>query len=185
MDKNRQREDRLIEELLSGSEEALRIFYREYGSKLRSYINLKIGSHEDAEEVLQDALLSALDSLVLFSRRSSLLTWLYSITRHEIADYYRRRSIKTIVFSKIPVIERFISRSLEPDAKLMRSEYEKKVKTALSKLLPHHKEVLELKYMDDLSVKEIAVKMGISFKACESLLTRARQAFALAYEESL
>lgn len=184
MDVKRDKEKKLIEGLLRGSESALQVFYREYGSKLRKYIYLKIGAPEDAEEVLQDTLLSALDSLVLFSGRSSLLTWLYSITRHEIADYYRKKNIKTIVFSRIPFVERFVSKAIEPDAKLMRSEYEKQVKGALLKLLPHHREALELKYMDGLSVKEIARRMGISFKACESMLTRARQAFAIAYEES-
>jgi RNA polymerase sigma-70 factor (ECF subfamily) len=185
MDEKQLDEQELIEGLLIGSEKALQVFYKEYGTKLRKYIYTKIDSSEDVEEVLQDVLLSALDSLVLFSGRSKLLTWLYSITRHEIADFYRRRSLKSIVFSRIPKLERFVSRALEPDAVLMRMEYERGVKKALDRLLPHYKEVLELKYMDGLSVREIAGKLSLTNKACESVLTRARQAFIIAYEREV
>ena len=72
----------------------------------------------------------------------------------------------------------------EPDAKLMRAEYERHIKNTLGRLLPHYREALELKYMDGFSVVEIASKLGMSFKACESLLTRARRAFAVEYEQA-
>lgn len=173
----------LVSGLMRGSDPALRKFYRKYFSKLHAFVRSRLRSSEDAEEITQDSVLSALDSLALFSGRSTLFSWLCGIARHEIADYYRRRRIKTIVFSRLPFIEGFVSRALEPDAKLMRKEYERRVKRALEAILPHYREILELKYMDGLSVKEIATKMGMSFKACESVLTRARRAFVVAYED--
>lgn len=173
----------LVSGLMRGSDLALRKFYRKYFPKLHAFVRSRLRSSEDAEEITQDSVLSALDSLALFSGRSTLFSWLCGIARHEIADYYRRRRIKTIVFSRLPFIEGFVSRALEPDAKLMRKEYERRVKRALMALLPHYRELLELKYMDELSVKEIAIKLGISLKAVESTLSRARRAFAIAYEE--
>ena len=173
----------LVRELLDGCEGALLVFYREYSSKLRRFIVSRVRLDEDAEEILQDTLLSALESMALYTRRSSLFSWLCGIARHEIADYYRKKRIKTIVFSRLPGFSRFVSRALEPDAKLLRREYEEQVKRALGKLLPHYRQVLELKYMDGLSVREIAVKLGLSFKACESTLSRARKAFEVYYEE--
>lgn len=183
MDIEEEKEKRLISDLVSGDEEALSVFYRIYAPRLERFIISRVQLREDADEILQDTLLSALDSLVLFSRRSKFFSWLCGIARHEIADYYRKRKIKTVVFSRFPGVLRFVSRALEPDAKFMRDEYERRVKLALEKLLPHYRQVLELKYMDGLSVVEIAERMGMSFKACESALTRARRAFELAYEE--
>ncbi len=174
----------LVEGLLKGSERWLGLYYRTYSSPVRRFITSRVRLPDDAEEILQDTLLSSLDSLALFSRRSSLFTWLCSIARHEIADYYRRRTIKTIVFSKVPFVERFVSRALEPDAGFMRREYEQRVKQALSMILPHYRTALELKYMDGLSVAEISEQLGMSLKACESVLTRARKAFELAYEQT-
>lgn len=177
-------ERELVRALLRGSDKALRVFFRTYAPRLEAFIRGRVGSLEDADELLQDSLLSALDSLALFSGQSSLFTWLCGIARHEIADYYRKRVIRSVVFSRLPFIEGFVSKALEPDAKLMRKEYEQRVKRALAALLPHYREILELKYMDGLTVREIAQKMGMSFKACESALSRARKAFEMVYEDS-
>jgi len=184
MDFDKQDERELVRALLFGEARALETFYRRYALRLSCFISQRVGSLDDAEEILHDSLLSALDSLAIFSGRSSLFTWLCGIARHEIADYYRKKVIKSVVFSRLPFIEGFVSRALEPDAKLLRKEYEQRVMRALKVLLPHYREILELKYMDGLSVREIAQKMGMSFKACESALTRARKAFEVAYERS-
>lgn len=183
MDFEKQDERELVTALLHGEARALGRFYRRYASRLSAFIALRVSSPDDAEEILHDSLLSALDSLVLFSGRSSLFTWLCGIARHEISDYYRKRTIRSVVFSRLPFVEGFVSRALEPDAKLMRKEYERRVRRALELILPHYREILELKYMDGLTVVEIARRLGMSFKACESALLRARRAFELAYED--
>jgi len=173
----------LIKRLLRGSRRSLRTFYTRYSPRLLAFIDSRVQSGEDAEEILHDTLLSALDSLAIFTGRSSLFTWLCGIARHEMGDYYRRRKIRSVVFSRLPFIEGFVSRALEPSAAMMREEYERGVKVALGRLMPHYREILVLKYMDGMSVKEIAKKLGMSVKACESALTRARRAFVVAYEE--
>lgn len=175
-------ERKLVSQLLCGSKRALRVFYKSYARRMRFFVGKRVGSADDVEEILYDVMLSAFDSLALYSGRSSLFSWLCGIARHEIADYYRRQKIKTVVFSRLPFIEDFVSKALTPDAKLMRAEYEKRVQMALEAILPRYREVLELKYMDGLSVREIAEKLDMSFKACESALTRARRAFEVAYE---
>ncbi len=174
----------LIGELLLGSEKGLEKFYSLYERRLWYFINSRVGCAEDGEEIFQDTMLSFLDFLALFSGRSSLFSWLCGIARHEISDYYRKQKIKTVVFSRFPGFSRFISKALEPDAKMMRLEYERRVRKALEKLLPHYREALELKYMDGMSVSEIARRLNLSFKGCESVLWRARQAFEVAYEEA-
>jgi len=60
---------------------------------------------------------------------------------------------------------------------LLRREVARLVHVTVDHLPPHYSQLLEWKYSDGLSVKEIAGQLGISPKAAESLLTRARQAF--------
>ena len=175
-------ERELVRQLLRGSQQSLRTFYSLYSPRLFSFVCSRVQSGEDAEEILHDTLLSSLDSLAIFTGRSSLFTWLCGIARHEMADYYRRQKIRSVVFSRLPFIEGFVSRALEPSAAMMRAEYERGVKVALGRLIPHYREILVLKYMDGMSVKEIAKRLGMSVKACESALTRARRAFVVAYE---
>jgi RNA polymerase sigma-70 factor (ECF subfamily) len=176
-------EARLVAGLLRGSEKALREFYATFYPKLCNFVARRIKLTDDTQEIVQDILLSSLDSLALFSGRSRFSTWIYSIARHEIADYYRKRKLKTVVFSRIPVLETFVTKALAPDALFLRREYERKVKRALGKILPHYRMALEFKYMDGMTVREISQMMGMSLKAAESVLTRARRAFALVYEK--
>src|SRR3990170_7961418 len=173
-------ERELVKRLLRGSRRSLRTYYTQYSPRLLAFIGSRVQSGEDGEEILHDTLLSSLDSLAIFTGRSSLFTWLCGIARHEIADYYRRQKIRSVVFSRLPFIEGFVSRALEPSAAMMREEYERGVKVALGRLMPHYREILVLKYMDGMSVKEIAKRLGMSVKACESALTRARRAFVVA-----
>lgn len=57
------------------------------------------------------------------------------------------------------------------------------VDAALESLSERHRAVLVLRYLDDMSVTEVSEVLDLTYKATESLLTRARHAFAGAYEE--
>src|SRR3989338_7773982 len=92
-------ETRLVTRLLGGEEQALQEWVREYEPRLWRFVVKKM-KQEDAQEVVQDTLLAALDSLPVWSGKSSLFSWLCGIARHEIADFYRKRRLKTIAFSK-------------------------------------------------------------------------------------
>jgi RNA polymerase sigma-70 factor (ECF subfamily) len=63
------------------------------------------------------------------------------------------------------------------DEVLEREETAEMVNMTMSQLPPHYREALEAKYVNGLSVRDIAASSSISEKAAESLLTRAREAF--------
>jgi RNA polymerase sigma-70 factor (ECF subfamily) len=64
-----------------------------------------------------------------------------------------------------------------PDAELRRHELQSLVQTTLDALPGRYGDALEWKYVEGLSVAEIAARLGVGVKAAESLLTRARKAF--------
>ena len=70
----------------------------------------------------------------------------------------------------------------DPGISLDRSGVAALVRRVLDHLPPRYAEVLECKYLDDLPVQEIGVRLGLGTKAAESLLTRARRAFREAFE---
>ncbi len=65
----------------------------------------------------------------------------------------------------------------EPENTLWRQDMMRLIQATLDNLPGHYGDVLEWKYVDELSVKEIADQLGVGPKAAESLLTRARTAF--------
>lgn len=145
--------------------------------RLKNYISYKVSDQRDAEEILQETLIAASDSLPLFKGHSSFFTWLCGIANHEIADFYRKKKIKTILFSHFPFLETIASEALTPDEKLEKEELRKEVRKVLAALSEGYREILRLKYLEGLTVSQIAQKLKTSFKAVESRLTRARETF--------
>ncbi len=178
---DKQIEERLVGQLLEGKRGAAREFYKLYNGAVKAYVVKKAQSIEDAEEIVQDTFLAAMDSLALFSGRSRLYTWMIGIARHEISDYYRKKRIKSLVLSQFPVLEQVLA-----DERTLEDEYDShdlklRVEEVLEQLIPRYARVLRMKYLEGWSVQEIADKLGESFKATETALFRARAAFALAW----
>ena len=176
-----QKEKQLVDKILSGQKKAIERFYKKYSARLLNFILSHVESFADAEEILQDTFVSALDSLPLFSYKSSLFTWLCGIAKHEIADFYRKKKIKTILFSHLPFLEELATQALGPEEKLIRKELKREIKAVFKKLSEGYRQVLRLKYQEGYTVSQIAQKLGLSFKAVESRLFRARLAFQKEY----
>ncbi len=174
--------EQLIKEVLDGKKGAATAFYKTYSPKLRRYLNIKLPD-EGVEEILQDTFLSAFDSLSLYRGESSVVTWLIAIARHEVADFYRKRYIRVVVEKTAPLFENMVSELLSPEFLLEKKKIEKKFFSSYQKMSQQYQDVLSYRYELSMSVKEIAERMNLSFKATESLLYRARLAFREAYEE--
>ena len=159
-------------------EKEFKKLYRKYKTRLLHFILRRIEKEEDAEEILQDTFISALDSLPLFRKQSSFYTWLCAIAKHETADFYRRKKLKTIVFSRFPQLEKIVSQALSPDAALEAKELEEEVVQCFKSLSEGYSRILRLKYIDGLSYRQIAKKLKKPVKAVESKVFRARKAFA-------
>lgn len=174
-------EKELIKAVLAGKKKAINSFYKNYKDKLFAFIKQKIANKKDAEEILQDTFMSSLASFPAFKFNSSLLTWLKAIAHHEIVDFFRKKKLKTIVFSHFPFLEKLIDEALSPELALQEKEMKEKILRTLKHLSEGYAQILRLKYIEGLSMAQIAEKLGKTIKAVESKLSRARLAFQKAY----
>lgn len=170
-------DEKLITQILARDRRALLAFYRRYTPRLRAYIIAKVASHEDAEEILQDTLFSFLEAIRDFEGHASIKTFLFAICNHKIIDFYRKKKLTHMVFSRTPNLEALVSPIVNPEEELDMNLLNEKIHRVLSYILPHYRTLLTLKYMDNLSVAEIAKQLAISVKSAESQLFRARKAF--------
>lgn len=177
MKKRQLDEKKIVTEILHGNEATLRFFYTHFARPLRSYIAHRIHSEEDTEEILQDVLLATLEGLRDFSFRSGLFTFICSIANHKVVDFYRKKRIKNIVFSRLGDIEPFLSTLLSPEEAFDEEILKEKIKATFQRIAPAYSKILKLKYIYGYSVTEIAHILSISFKSAESQLFRARRAF--------
>ena len=154
-----------------------------YRKRLIKFVAKKVGDFSDVEEIVQDTLVSALDSFSSFKGESKVFTWMCGIARHEIADFYRRKKIKQIVFSRLPFLEKLVSEALGPELAFQELETKTKILKTFKNISEGYCRILRLKYMEGLSMRQIAEKLDLTVKAVESRLTRARLAFQEEYDK--
>ena len=180
----------LAHRMLAGNERAFAEFFESYFPPLYRFALSRLGHDEDAaEESVQAALTTAVAKLHTFRGEARLFTWLCTLCRHEIGAHYERnrRRPPTVELVEDRAEVRAALESLamskgdDPESSLRRDEAARRVHVALDRLPPRYGDALEWKYIDGLSVAEIAGRLAVSAKAAESILTRARNAFRDAF----
>lgn len=171
----------LIEKVLKGDPEAVRDFYKSYSPKILNYLSTHLPNSEDAQEVNNDVFLEAIDSLNLLNDEGNLEAWLYRIAHNKMVDYYRKRKIKSLLLSQIPYLEIIDKEVHQPEFLFEKDRIREKIEKALLSLSEKYQKILRLHYEEGLSVKDLAVKLNMSFKAAESQLFRARKQFIVNY----
>lgn len=167
--------DNLLTRLKHGDPKAVQLWYEEYSPRILVYISQKVSNDKDCEELAQEVFLSCLKHLPLFRGGSSIFTWMCSVARHEIADYYRKKYAKKAL-KYVPLGEMILQEDIA-DA----HESALKVKEVLSQMKSESKELLMKKYVDCKKVSEISQELGRTTKAIESDLFRARREFKKLY----
>lgn len=171
------KEKDLIKKVLTNGEDGAKVFLEKYQKPLLSFIKKRSKNKGDAEDILQETLVSALNSLPGFNFKSPLFSWLCAIAKHEACDFYRREKLKTIIFSKIPILEEIADKSLGPEGKYLKQELKAEIKNVFQNLNEGYFKILRLKYIDRLSIKEIAKNLKSTVKTIESRLFRAKKQF--------
>lgn len=171
--------EELLVRLRKGEVSATRDWFECYAPEIRDYVSYKIDQPQIVEEIVQETFINCLKQLPLFSKKSSLATWMKSIARHEVADYYRQYYAKQ-VWKLIPFKEHLLNDEGLSKSSL-KSKVVDKVRRALCLIRADYKELLLLKYVDEKKVKNMARELGRSFKSVEADLFRARQDFKEVY----
>jgi RNA polymerase sigma-70 factor, ECF subfamily len=175
----------LVRRLLAHQEAAFEEFFAAYFPPLFRFASARLRDAAAAEEVVQLALCRALTKLPSYRGEAALFTWLCAFCRHEISDYCARqaRSPRQVdLIEDLPEVRAALELlgtpgPMDPEAALRSEELKRGVQATLDNLPRHYGDALEWKYIDGLSVLEIAQRLGVGLKAAESLLTRAREAF--------
>ena len=183
----RETEMSMVRRMLEGDEEAFEWFSDVFIPRLQRFALNRLGhDRELAKEIVQRTLVKVIDKLDTFRGEAALMTWLGACCRAEIALYFRRRGRGGVTVElddePAPVTSTWSAPPPEgPEASFLRGEAAELVHEALDQLPAHYGRALEWKYLDDLTVREIAGRLEIGPKAAESLLTRARNAFREVY----
>jgi len=179
----------LARRVLAGDESASETFFADYFPRLYRFARIRLGGKEQgAEEVVQSTLIRAVRKLHTYRGEAALFTWLCTICRREIGLWLQHagRVAEVPLADELPRLRTALDAAAslarsDPESEASRRELSQLVQLTLVELPERYGRVLEWKYIQELSVDEIANRLGVGYKATESLLTRARQAFRDAF----
>jgi RNA polymerase sigma-70 factor (ECF subfamily) len=182
---NEQTEEQLIERGLKGDMQALDALFTRNTRTLYQTALRVLGNPEDAEEALQEGLLSAYRNLPRFERRSQSSTWLTRIVIN--AALMRRRSKRSrpavslddfASEGELPLAERFADDGPNPEQIYAGTELGDRVSSKLAEISPLLRTAFWLREIEGLSAEEAAQVLGVSRNTLKARLWRARQELA-------
>jgi RNA polymerase sigma-70 factor (ECF subfamily) len=172
-----------VSRMLAGDEAAFEEFFADSFPPLFRFANARMRDAAAAEEVVQATLCRAVSRLSTYRGEARLFTWLCTFCRHEISAWYERRARRAPevdLVDELPEVRaalESLGTDAGPEATLRRDELRRFVQAILDSLPGRHGDALEWKYIEGLTVAEIAARLGVGEKAAESVLSRARQGF--------
>ena len=176
-------DDRLIEAVLAGESGHFEWLVRRHQTRLYTAMYHVTGSCEEAEDVVQEAMIKAFTKLASFQRNSQFFTWLYRIAFNVSASRRRRKRPNVSLEHYRDTTGEDVEASLDDvDRGLLRDEDIEKLRAALHELSENHRTILILREMQDHSYEDIAEMLEISIGTVRSRLNRARAALKMTLE---
>lgn len=181
---------RLAARLLKGEEQAFNEFFHTYFGRLYRFTLTRMRDEDAARDMVQQTLCRALRKIDGYRGEAALFTWLCQICRSQMSDYFEQQGRYARRF--VPVeddpqvqaaLDAMAAPGTDPALIARRSEVARLVQVVLDRLPPRYGDVLEWKYVEGISVDEIAGRMGLQHGAAQSLLQRARLAFREMFEQ--
>lgn len=163
---------------------AIDILYHELGQKiLKLVLKRNGGDLEVAKLVLQDTFVSAYASFHTFHNKSTYFTWLCKIALNKLSDYYRRQVHyrSKIIVPSIDQFNQIVDPAISAEEKIALDELRARVNACLDLLPAEYRRLLHLRYYQELSSRQISLKLNLSPRALEGKLYRAKKLLASLY----
>lgn len=150
----------LIEALRSGDHTAYGNIYLGYVDSLTTFLQMLLGSKEEAEEIAHDVFLNIWENRESINPHLNIKGYIYKYAKNLALDQLRRRKVKDRYAER--VYHSADSLDFSPDEAVIEKETELLIRIALGCMPKRQREVFEMSRYEGLSNKEIAARLGIS-----------------------
>ncbi len=168
----------LVQEAAAGSEEAIRELVLRYQEPLLRFVKTFLHDKNQAEDVVQESFVRALEKIDQLRNPDSLKSWLWSVTRSIAVDRRRRRERDLKGASRVIEFEDMdlqVSPAPPADIWMARQSLIDEMRGLIRSLPPESRELLRLRYHEQLSHREIGALVGVGAVTVKARLARVRQ----------
>jgi RNA polymerase sigma-70 factor (ECF subfamily) len=165
-------EKRWVKQLKNGDMSAFDSIYKKYSVRIYSFVFGIIKSKDDAQDIVQEVFIKLWDKRESLKEHLSFKSYLFTIAYNTTISLIRAR-VKEKDFAAM-VKSKQIPLNIDPaNVQLEYTELKEKLEETINKLPKRQKQVYLLSRKEDLSYKQIAIKMGISVNTVENHMSKA------------
>jgi len=164
----------LLEKIANSDQQAFEQLYLRYQPRLIKFCSRMLKNDISiAADMADEALIEVWRSAGSFSGRSTPSTWIHSIARFRLIGYLRKN--KEVLLDNDSGSIDLEDIALPPDEDMMLDDRNNQIIDALGKLSNKHKEIIELVYFRELSIKDISTMLNISDNTVKTRMFYARK----------
>jgi len=172
---------RLVKLARKGDQHAFAEIVSLYKDKLYQLAYRMTGNRQEAEDVVQETFLRVYKNLDQFDDKQKFSTWIYRIATNQCIDRLRKKrkvyslDAESSEHEGLDGYDMMPSDNRTPESELLLSETQILVQKALETLPPKYKSVMILRYMQDLSLQEIAEVLDMPVTTVKTRVHRGRE----------
>ena len=145
-------------------------------NELYGFMIKRTENENDAEDLCLQAFSKAFDKIETFNNEFTFSTWLTSIAKNLHIDMIRKEKTRLHQSNDVEEVGRdVIDQTLGPEDQLIRSQNLNKLLQQVKSLKPIYRDVIQLRFFQELSHKEIAIQLGLSLSNVKVRLLRAKK----------
>ena len=172
----------LVKNALSNSNQAYTLLMERYRDSIFHTMLKMVRNHEDAEDLTIEAFGKAFQKLPTYSPSFAFSTWLFKIATNNCIDFIRKQRMKitsidepTNEDSDVNFGRLLKANSLNPEEHYMMEQRSRVLRNMMDKLKGNYRQMIEMRYFDEMSYQEISEKMNLPIGTVKAQLFRAKE----------
>jgi RNA polymerase sigma-70 factor (ECF subfamily) len=174
----------LVKAIRQGQGESITWLVERYSPRLYRYLVRLVGEAALAEDILQDTWLRVVERLDRYDTSKPFVAWVFAVARHRAIDALRQRGRQTQLLGRraeprktengdrLDPVEQLAAGGPSPLERLTEAETEEQVAEAFKRLPPHYREVLTLRFHEEMGLEEIARLLGMPLSTVKTRVQR-------------
>lgn len=176
-------DDELIEKVASKDKQALKHLFVRYHDRVFKFVLRYLKDEAVSEEIANEVFLKLWQSANSFEGRSTVSTWLLTMARNSAVSHLRKR--REFLLDE-GYAESLADEADNPSDSMLKSDKAQRIKNCLNDLSHQHREIIELVYYHEKSIKEVAAILEIPGNTVKTRMFYARKRLSeIAREQGL
>ncbi len=169
-----EKEQQWVQAAQRGDIKAFEAIVSAFEDAVFSFVYNATRNQMDAEEITQDVFVKAYRNLASFRGDAKLKTWLFTIAHNTTASHFRKKELPTTPVDDAPASQHPESYVADALSSISANERTRYLNLAMDKMAPQQRQLIQLFYLEELSIKEIEDITGLNEGSIKTGLMRGR-----------